>query len=198
MENSQIKVLLIDDDEDDYVLTGDWCDEFQVLECQFQWVDNYQDALQAISNCQHHIYLLDYRLGERNGLELLKSAISNGCSHPIIVLTGQGEWEIDTQAMTAGAVDYLEKSLLNPPLERSIPHALERKKAQQTIKAQAALLDVVTDAIFIQDLTRHILFWNQAAAKLYGWEKNQAIGKQTSKLWQEKQTQWQIALNAVI
>ncbi|MDJ0620832.1 MAG: response regulator [Calothrix sp. MO_192.B10] len=199
MENSQIRILLIDDDEDDYVLTRDWCDEFQVLDCQLEWIDNYQDAQQAIANSQHDIYLLDYRLGDRNGLELLKSAIANGCSTPIIVLTGQGEREIDMQAMAAGAADYLEKSLLNAPLlERSIRYALERKRAQETIKAQAALLNVATDAIFVQDLTNNILFWNQAAAKLYGWEKAQAIGKKTSQLWQEKQTPLQTALSTVI
>ncbi|MDJ0797278.1 MAG: response regulator [Calothrix sp. MO_167.B12] len=199
MENSQIKILLIDDDEDDYVLTRDWCNEFQVLECQLEWIDNYQDAQQAITNGQQHICLLDYRLGDRNGLELLTSVIADGCSTPIIVLTGQGEREIDIQAMAAGAADYLEKSLLNAPLlERSIRYALERKRAQETIKAQAALLNVATDAIFVQDLTNTILFWNQAAAKLYGWSKAQAIGKQTSQLWQEKQTPLQTALSTVL
>lgn len=188
MGKSQIRILLIDDDEDDYVLTRDWCDEFQVLDCQLEWVDNYEDAIQAIANRQHDIYLLDYRLGDRNGLELLASAIADGCSTPIIVLTGQGEREIDIQAMAAGAADYLEKSLLHGPLlERSIRYALERKRAQQTIQSQAALLDVATDGIFVQDLTNTILFWNQAAAKLYGWEPAQAIGKKTSELWQEEQ-----------
>jgi len=198
MENNQIRILLIDDDEDDYVLTRDWCGEFQILECQLEWVDNYQDAMQAMANRHHDIYLLDYRLGNHNGLELLASAIAGGCSIPIIVLTGQGEREIDMQAMAAGAADYLEKSLLNASLlERSIRYALERKKAQQTIQAQAALLDVATDGIFVQDLTNTILFWNQAAAKLYGWEPAQAIGKKTSELWQDQQIPLQTALSTV-
>ncbi|MDJ0674441.1 MAG: response regulator [Calothrix sp. MO_167.B42] len=198
MENSQIRVLLIDDDEDDYVLTRDWCGEFQILECQLEWVDNYQDAMQAVADRHHDIYLLDYRLGDRNGLELLASLIADGCSIPIIVLTGQGEREIDMQAMAAGAADYLEKSLLNASLlERSIRYALERKKAQQTIQSQAALLDVATDAIFVQDLTNTILFWNQGAAKLYGWQPAQAIGKKTSELWQEKPIPLQTALSTV-
>ncbi len=198
MENSQIRVLLIDDDEDDYVLTRDWCGEFQVLDCQLEWVDNYQDAMQAVADRHHDIYLLDYRLGDRNGLELLASLIADGCSIPIIVLTGQGEREIDMQAMAAGAADYLEKSLLNASLlERSIRYALERKKAQQTIQSQAALLDVATDAIFVQDLTNTILFWNQGAAKLYGWQPAQAIGKKTSELWQEKPIPLQTALSTV-
>ena len=198
MENNQIRILLIDDDEDDYVLTRDWCGEFQILGCQLEWVDNYQDAMQAMANRHHDIYLLDYRLGNHNGLELLASAIADGCSIPIIVLTGQGEREIDMQAMAAGAADYLEKSLLNASLlERSIRYALERKKAQQTIQAQAALLDVATDGIFVQDLTNTILFWNQAAAKLYGWEPAQAIGKKTSELWQDKQIPLQTALSTV-
>ncbi|AFY34285.1 hybrid sensor histidine kinase/response regulator [Calothrix sp. PCC 7507] len=187
MENNLIKVLLIDDDEDDYILTSYWVSEFQVAGCELKWVDNYAAAWDAIAHNQYDIYLVDYRLGTHNGLELLRAAIAHGCASPIILLTGQGEREIDLDAMRAGAADYLEKSQLTAPLlERSIRYAIERKQTEQKIREQAALLDVATDAIFVHSLDNQILFWNKAAESLYGWKKEEVIGKKTQKLWQEK------------
>ncbi|MBD2562898.1 MULTISPECIES: hybrid sensor histidine kinase/response regulator [Nostoc] len=187
MDNSTIKVLFIDDDEDDYILTRYWFSEFQVANCQLEWVNNYEAARNAIARHQHDIYLVDYRLGPHNGLELLREAIANGCCSPIILLTGQGDWEIDIEAMKAGAADYLEKSQLTAPLlERSIRYAIERKQTEQKIREQAALLDVATDAIFVCDLDDKILFWNKAAESLYGWKKEAAINKKIRVLWHEK------------
>ncbi|MBD2491596.1 hybrid sensor histidine kinase/response regulator [Aulosira sp. FACHB-615] len=187
MKKNPIRVLLIDDDEDDYILTRDWFGEFQVASCELSWIDNYADAQQAIAQNQHDIYLVDYRLGIHNGLELLRAAVANGCTAPIILLTGQGDREIDIEAMKAGAADYLEKSQLTAPLlERSIRYAIERKQTEQKIREQAALLDVATDAIFVRDLDDNILFWNKAAETLYGWQKEEVIGKKTADLWQEK------------
>ncbi|WP_315791521.1 hybrid sensor histidine kinase/response regulator [Fischerella sp. JS2] len=187
MKNNLIRVLLIDDDEDDYILTRDWFREFQVASCTLEWVDNYQAGRDAIASGQYDVYLVDYRLGDGNGLELLREAIDRGCTDPIIFLTGQGDREIDIEAMKAGAADYLEKSQLAAPLlERSIRYALERKQNEQKIREQAALLDVATDAIFVQDLDSKILFWNQAAEHLYKWKKEEAIGKKALELWQEK------------
>ncbi|OKH15603.1 hybrid sensor histidine kinase/response regulator [Fischerella major NIES-592] len=187
MKNNLIRVLLIDDDEDDYILTRDWFKEFQVATCTLEWVDNYQAGRDAIASGQYDVYLVDYRLGDGNGLELLREAVDHGCTAPIIFLTGQGDREIDIEAMKAGAADYLEKSQLAAPLlERSIRYALERKQNEQKIREQAALLDVATDAIFVQDLEGKILFWNKAAELLYKWKKEEAIGKKASELWQEK------------
>jgi two-component system, cell cycle sensor histidine kinase and response regulator CckA len=187
MNNIRIKVLLVDDDEDDYILTRDWVGEFQVAGCELEWVNNYEAAKKAIANSEYDIYLVDYRLGERNGLELLHELIDSGNSTPLILLTGKGDREIDIEAMKAGAADYLEKSQLTAPLlERSIRYAIEHKHTQQKISEQAALLDVATDAIFVRDLDKRILFWNKAAERLYGWKKEEAIGKQISELWQNK------------
>ncbi len=200
MKNSPIQVLLIDDDEDDYILTRDWFFEFQVAGCKLEWVSSYEAGLVEIAKHQHDVYLVDYRLGEGNGLELLRVAVALGTTTPMILLTGQGECDIDIEAMQAGAADYLEKSQLNAALlERSIRYAIERKRAERKIREQAALLNVATDAIFVCDLKNQILFWNKAAERLYGWKEEEAIGKQTIQLWQEKNlSQLQSAFNILL
>ncbi|MGB5963709.1 MAG: response regulator [Coleofasciculaceae cyanobacterium] len=199
MNNDPVKVLLVDDDEDDYILTRDWFSEMADTRFELEWVSSYEEAMNAIANCQHDVYLFDYRLGSHNGLELLREALSYGCLAPIILLTGQGDHEVDIEAMKAGAADYLDKSLLGAPLlERSIRYAIERKQAEQKIREQAALLDVATDAIIVRDLDHKIIFWNKGAERLYGWQAADVVGKNCQELlYKGKSVQLETALKAI-
>lgn len=187
MDNGTIAILLVDDDEDDYVLIRDWISEITAVRFTLDWVATYDAAIEAIAQNHHDVYLLDYRLGERDGLELLREAVANGCSAPIILLTGQGDHKVDVEAMKAGAADYLDKGKIGAyALEHSIRYAIERKRAEQKIREQAALIDVATDAILVRDLSDHILFWNKGAELLYGWKAESAIGKKAFELWLEQ------------
>jgi len=86
----------------------------------------------------HDVYLLDYRLGEHTGMDLLRKAVKNGCRSPIILLTGQGDHELDIRAIKTGASDYLVKSEINADLlERSIRYAIERKRTEDDIYRMA-------------------------------------------------------------
>jgi signal transduction histidine kinase len=126
------QVLLVDDDDDDYVVARDLLSEAEQLSFKLTWVDNYEEGLALINKNEHDVYLLDFRLGQNNGLELLKEAIKMECQKPIIVLTGVGDHDIDQAAMAAGASDYLVKgnTLTATLLERSILHAIERKRSE--------------------------------------------------------------------
>ena len=53
----------------------------------------------------------------------------------------------------------------------------ENKQAQEQVKEQAALLDITTDAILVQDFTNKILFWNKSAERVYGWKTSDILGK---------------------
>ena len=137
MDPDPVRILLVDDDEDDYILTRDFLAESERLQFELDWIDAYDTALELIGQCQHDVYLFDYRLGERNGLELLREAIAIGCKTPIILLTGQGDYEVDVKAMQSGAADYLEKDQLGAPLlERAIRHAIERQQAEDELQRQ--------------------------------------------------------------
>ncbi|NEP11916.1 MAG: response regulator [Symploca sp. SIO2C1] len=182
MDNRPVKVLLVDDDEDDYTLTRDLLAE-SATTFELEWVATYNAALERIEHNQYDVYLFDYRLGEHNGLELLREAVACGCQGPIILLTGQGDQEVDMEAMKAGAADYLDKSQISSPwLERSIRYAIERKQAQQKIREQAALLDVATDGILVINLHNQILFWNKGAQRIYGWHSEEVLDKNAHEL----------------
>lgn len=64
----------------------------------------------------------------------------------------------------------------------------ERKQAEEKIRCQAALLDITTDAILVRDLQDQILFWNQGANRLYGWQAEEALGKKAQHLLREEKT----------
>ncbi len=126
-----LRVLIADDDEDDYVLTRDLLLRIGRPRFQLDWTPSYEGALQAIERNEHDVYLFDYHLGHADGLQLLREALARGCKAPIILLTGNDNWETDVEAMKAGAADYLVKGHLDARLlERSIRYALERTRAQ--------------------------------------------------------------------
>lgn len=138
MDQELISVLLVDDDDDDFVLVRDLLAEASWSRFDLEWTKEYEDALEIMDQTRHHIYLVDYRLGERNGLELMRAAIAGGCNGPIILLTGQGCREVDLSAMKAGAADYLAKDHLSAELlERSIRYAIERKRTEHDIRRHA-------------------------------------------------------------
>ncbi len=84
----KLRVLIADDDEDDYLITRDLLSQIGRPKFHADWAPSYRAALQAIELNQHDIYLFDYRLGEGDGLELLREALARGCKAPIILLTG--------------------------------------------------------------------------------------------------------------
>jgi len=135
MTEDPVKVLLIDDDEDDYVLTRDLLAGIGRDRFQLEWAPSFDAGLAALRRREEDVYLLDYHLGEHNGLELLRQAIADGCRAPIIMLTGLGGHEVDLEAMKVGAADYLPKGSLDAPLlERSIRHSLERARTLEALR----------------------------------------------------------------
>lgn len=131
------RVLLIDDDPEDYLITKGLFEELPAGAYSLDWVDSFSSGLDAVVADRHDIFLIDYRLGAQNGLQLLSEARARQSHAAVILLTGQGKYEIDRQAIEAGAADYLEKGRLDSILlERSIRHALLQKNYEATLQAK--------------------------------------------------------------
>lgn len=134
MQN-RINMLLIDDDEEDYLIISDMLTEISSPKYKLDWVNTYEKGLEAISRGDKDVYLLDYLLDARNGLDLLESAVKMGCKAPIIFLTAYGNYDLDLRAMKAGAADYLVKGEFGAQLlERSIRYSIERKSVEEELK----------------------------------------------------------------
>jgi diguanylate cyclase len=161
------RILLVDDDEDDYILTKDLLADVFGRALQLEWVRSWRAAIDRVAAAQHDIYLVDYRLDERDGLELVRHAVELGARAPFILLTGQGSREIDLEAMRAGATDYLVKSEITAPLlDRAIRYSIERNRAERRL-AELAQLDQLT-GLANRYLFREHLGRSLARADRYG------------------------------
>lgn len=141
MSEPQIKVLLIEDDEDDFFLTRELLYDIDPERLKLDWVSSYEAGLARIAERAHDVYLIDYRIGANTGLDLLAEARRRGCRAPLILLTGDGDREIDIAAMHAGAADYLVKGQISAPLlERSIRYSIERARNLEVLRERESQL----------------------------------------------------------
>jgi len=138
-KSGPVRVLLIDDDPEDHLITKSLIEDLPGRPFTLDWVDDYDRGLAAITSGSHDVYLLDYRLGARDGIKLLSEARAGNPTAAVILLTGQGEYEIDRMATEAGAADYLEKDRLDGTLlERSIRHAILQKQLESQLESKVA------------------------------------------------------------
>jgi len=125
-----VRVLLVEDDEDDYLITRDMLAGQERARFALEWCVSYDEALEAIGRRAHDVYLIDYRLGRHTGLELVREGFATRPRAPVIILTGQSDYEIDLEATALGVTDYLVKQDLDPAgLERSIRYAISHQRA---------------------------------------------------------------------
>ncbi|MGI8786793.1 MAG: EAL domain-containing protein [Pyrinomonadaceae bacterium] len=183
MDKSLLRVLLVEDDEDDFLLTRDLLGEIKMFECEIEWAANFAAAKKAFAEKTFDICLIDYRLGERTGLELLREAVADGFRAPMILLTGEENRAVDLDAMKAGAADYLIKGKMEAALlERAIRYALEQRRAAEILEEAArrerAMIENALDVICTVDREDRFVTINQACFKMWGYQPQEIIGRQ--------------------
>ena len=159
-----ISVLLVEDDEDDYLITREMLASQDRARFVLDWCSTYGEALRMISERRHDVYLIDYRLGAHTGLDLIRECLSAEDRPPVLLLTGQGDYEVDLQATQLGVTDFLLKDGLSAAmLERSIRYAishhtvmneLRRNKERYALAVQGA-----NDGIWDWDLIRDRVYF---------------------------------------
>lgn len=143
MLQRQTRVLLIDDDEDYFFITRDLLADVDGWAYQVVWIPSLTVAHDALANQDYDVCLVDYHLGRENGLEFVRSAKDAGIEVPMILLTGQGDRNIDLEAMAMGAADYLNKGELSAGLlERTIRYAIERARHLSQLREYASDLEM--------------------------------------------------------
>lgn len=181
--SKQTRILIIDDDEDDFFITKEYIREISETRFQIDWCFRYQDALGEIKGRKYDLYFVDYYLGAKTGLQLIREACESQCEEPMVLLTGKGTREIDREAMQAGAMDYLVKAELNvEKLERCIRYALERTTSIKALRANErkfrSIFEKSKDAVFLADHDLKFRDVNEATSLLLGQKKDQLL-KQT-------------------
>lgn len=151
------RVLLIDDDRLQFRLTEQQFRTFASGDYELDWSETYDDGLHRLLTGGYAVCLLDYRLGERNGLELIREAMAQGCRVPIIFLTAETGTAVDIEAMNAGALDYLVKGEITPRLlERSLRYALKLGETLEALR-RLATRDQLTGLLNRREFDRILL-----------------------------------------
>lgn len=179
--STTLRLLLIDDDEDAYVLVRDFVAE-TTSNWTVDWAPTYESGLAQLASGLYDAALLDYHLGARTGVELLEAVRDMDRLPPIVLLTGQGDRAIDLAAMATGASDYLDKGSLSPILlERTVRHAMERDRTVAALRASEAryhgLFERAGDAVLIADDDGCYVDVNPAACLLLGEPRDRIIGR---------------------
>ena len=180
-----LRILIVEDDEDDFLIINDYIKHLRFWQCEVKWIFRYAEAVEELINNEYTICFSDYRLGGKNGIDLIKDIQLQNCNTPVILLTGKGNYEIDSEATKAGAFDYLIKSELDEDkLERTIRYTLERVSNLQKLKESEhkyrGIFEKSKDIIFISDIDTGIIAINYAVTDILGISVEESIGQKLS------------------
>jgi PAS domain S-box-containing protein len=150
---------------------------------------SYDQALDVLTATVPDVAVLDYRLGSRDGLSLLREMRQRGIDTAVVVLTGHGDEDVAVEAMKAGAADYLSKTNLTVEgLERAVRHALalrageqQRRQAQTALRASEerfrALVENSSDALLLIDAEARVTYVTPSSTRHLGWRPEQMVGR---------------------
>lgn len=147
MPAHRIKILLVDDDEEDAFITEELLNEAPG-DFELTWLTSYNAALDVINASRFDVCLIDYRIGGETGIEFIEKAAMSGMTCPMILLTGVGQHEIDVAASEVGAADFLDKTSLSPVLlERAIRYAIAHASALHDLADQRQVLTTTLESM---------------------------------------------------
>lgn len=196
MDEACIQVLLVEDSPTDALIVRE---ELPGGKFQVESVERLSEALERLQEHCFDVVLLDLSLPDSDGLETFTNLQKLVPNIPILLLTGRSDEQFAIKAVKAGAQDYLVKGLLGDKvLIRAIRYAIERKRAEEKLAEQAALLDKARDAILVRDLDHNIKYWNKSAERLYGWSVTEAIGRSVRELMYGDPSQFDAAMSILM
>ena len=156
---------------------------------QVETVSSGADCLQKLRGEKFDILLLDHSLPDGEGLEWLKRFNKMGIGIPTVFVTAKGDPQMSTRAMQEGVFDYINRSaecakafpfVVNRAIE-GYNLMIEKVRLQkELIEARNFLESIIEkagDAISVVDLEGTIIYWNEGAKKIYGYTKEEALGR---------------------
>ena len=165
MEMHPWRILLMEDDESEYAHVREWLSRFGRGEFILQQATSSEIAFRILEEEHVDAILVDYEFEHKKGLEFVQKAISMEVQAPIIMLTGQGDYALDIQAMDAGVSDFLGKDEVTPQLlERTIRYAIERRKTEDALRSINSQLECVNEELEdrVKERTRELVRKNAA------------------------------------
>lgn len=182
METLDIAVLLVEDNPDDARLLRYSLEEVSGVKFNIIHVNRLADAVISLKRDHVDVVLLDINLPDSVGLDTFRLTHSVAAAVPIIILTGNDDDDLASQALNEGAQDYLVKSRANSDLlYRSIRYAIERKSSELALrKSEELYRTVVTslaEGIVLVNSNLSITACNLSAERIFGVSTDDMMGK---------------------
>src|ERR1700689_5136880 len=131
MKEKALQVLLVEDNAGDARLLREMFSKERSDSFEFTHLLRMSEAVAHLAKGGVDIVLLDMGLPDGHGLETVRRAHAAAPNVPLIVLTGLDDEALASEAMKAGAQDYLIKGQVeNRALPRALRHAIERHRIQ--------------------------------------------------------------------
>jgi len=179
---SQLRLLIVDDSEDDALLISRALEKEQ-FKVHSKRVDNAADLDAALDEGPWDFIISDYSMPAFTGAEALEICRKKAFDAPFIIVSGRIGEELAVQMMKAGASDYVMKDdlpRLAPAVTRELRAAHDRKIRRQAQLAMAHLASIVEtcdDAIISQTLGGTVLSWNSGAEQMFGYSSREMVGE---------------------
>lgn len=167
------KILVIDDEEYIRIVLKEILEFYKYV---VYTADSGIKGLEIFQNNDFDIVLLDIKMPEMDGIEVLEKIKEIDVSVEVIIITGHSDEDIAIQCLKHGAFDYLRKPIDSDELLISIERGLEKQQIAQKLKLLHNAVSNSVDGVIIFDLDDKILFVNDAHSKMYGYSKNELIG----------------------
>ena len=182
MSDELIKVLLVEDNPGDSRLIKELLSDTSSSTFEIETTERLSDALTILPERRFDVILLDLSLPDSTGLETLIKAQAQVPQLAIIVLTGLDDELKAVEAVRRGAQDYLVKGQIDSNLlSRAIRYAIERKQSEEELQASEdrfkSLFEFAPDAYYLNDLNGNFINGNKAVEELFGYKKEELIGK---------------------
>ena len=152
------------------------------MTCQLEWVRSFEAGLARLEQGGIEVVLLDLLLPDSEGLEAVTRLCGRFPRLPLLVLSGLDNEEVAIEALQLGAQDYLHKDKVEGFwLAKAIRYAIERQKAEVTVRAsQRQLQDILDNTpamIYLKDRGGHYRLVNRHYAAVLHLDRDQIIGK---------------------
>ena len=132
-----VRVLVIDEDQDDYIVARDLLSQAVDGHYETVWAATAETGERLLMESRFDVALVDSRLGSTDGLTFIRNGAPRHPSVSFIMLTGQSNYEMDVEAMSAGAMDYLVKESLSAALlDRAIRYSLRGKRLEGQLRSE--------------------------------------------------------------